>query len=220
MKRKPVAAKIRHIGSGSTGLGLSDAAYENGSAADTAVTHISRDSKPWAKSKPRVWQLAVGGSAILIMLLAVIFLVVVPRLQAPIEPAGPVQANSANAAAKGNAWQTKTLAPPPVDANAARTKPPAAVPANDNATSTGQSNNGSDNWHLVLYSYKYRQDAERRLVLLKRSHPALDARLFIPARKWPFMVVLGGPMSKDAADELKKQAIAQGMPRAIYVQRF
>jgi hypothetical protein len=34
------------------------------------------------------------------------------------------------------------------------------------------------------------------------------------------MVVLGGPTSKENADDLKKLAIAQGMPRAIYVQRF
>jgi serine/threonine protein kinase len=220
MKRKPVAAKIRHIGS--TGLGLSDAADENTGSADKAVTRISRDPKPWEKSKPRTWQLAVAGSAVLIMLLAVIFLVVVPRLQSPNEPAGPVQGPSAPAGSKGNAWQTKTLAPPQIDANAAR--PPAGAAARSNSTPAeiagGQADNGNNNWRLVLYSYKYKQDAERRIVLLKRTHPTLDARLFVPVRKWPFMVVLGGPTSKENADELKKLAIAQGMPRAIYVQRF
>jgi serine/threonine protein kinase len=221
MKRKPVEAKIRHIGS--TGLGLSDAADEGTGSADKAVTRISRDPKPWEKSKPRKWQLAVAGSAVLIMLLAVIFLVIVPRLQSPTEPTGPVQGPSAPSASKGNAWQTKTLAPPAVDPNAAR--PAAASPAaGGNSTPAaiagGPSDNGADNWRLVLYSYKYRQDAERRIVLLKRSHPTLDARLFIPVRKWPFMVVLGGPTSKENADDLKKLAIAQGLPRAIHVQRF
>ncbi|HEY1947008.1 MAG TPA: protein kinase [Bryobacteraceae bacterium] len=220
MKRKPVEAKIRHIGS--TGLGLSDAADEGAGSADKAVTRISRDPKPWEKSKPRKWQLAVAGSAVLIMLLAVIFLVIVPRLQSPNEPAGPVQGPAAPSASKGNAWQTKTLAPPAVDPNAAR--PPAGPAAGGHSTPAaiagGPSDNAANNWRLVLYSYKYRQDAERRIVLLKRSHPTLDARLFVPVRKWPFMVVLGGPTSKENADDLKKLAIAQGMPRAIYVQRF
>jgi serine/threonine protein kinase len=220
MKRKPVEAKIRHIGS--TGLGLSDAADEGSASADKAVTRISRDPKPWEKSKPRKWQLAVAGSAVLIMLLAVIFLVIVPRLQSPTEPTGPVQGPSAPSASKGNAWQTKTLAPPAVDPNAPR--PAAASAAGGNSTPAaiagGPSDNGANNWRLVLYSYKYRQDAERRIILLKRSHPTLDARLFVPVRNWPFMVVLGGPTSKENADDLKKLAIAQGMPRAIYVQRF
>jgi eukaryotic-like serine/threonine-protein kinase len=133
-------------------------------------------------------------------------------LQSPMDPAGPPAAGS-----KGNAWQTKTLAPA-VDANAARTKAPTAtIPP---AAASAASANSNDNWRLVLYSYKYKQDAERRIVLLKRAHPTMDARLFVPVKKWPFMVVIGGPMSKDNADDLKKQAIAQGMPRAIYVQRF
>jgi hypothetical protein len=222
MKRKPVAAKIRHVGSG---LGLSDDAYEADALADRAVARLSTDPMPWTtKSKPRTWQLAVAGTSIVIMLLAVIFLVVVPRLQSPIEPAGPVQGPSAAATAKDNAWQTKTLAPPPVDANAARTRPPASQAAQANRTPAeiagAPTDNGVGNWRLVLYSYKYKQDAERRILLLKRSHPALDARLFIPVKKWPFMVVLGGPMSKSAADDLKQQAVAQGLPRAIYVQRF
>ena len=105
MKRKPVEAKIRHIGS--TGLGLSDAADESTGSPDKAVTRISRDPKPWEKSKPRKWQLAVAGSAVLIMLLAVIFLVIVPRLQSPTEPAGPYKALRRRPPPKGTPGRPK-----------------------------------------------------------------------------------------------------------------
>jgi hypothetical protein len=211
MKRKPVAAKIRHVGS--SGFGFSDTADE--AAADTAITRVVR---PWGKNKPRTWQLAVAGVSIAIMFLAVIFLVVVPRLQAPMDPAGPPTAGS-----KGSAWQTKTLAPAQADANAARSRVPAAtIPANSAPAPVagGPAVNPNNNWRVVLYSYKYKKEADRRIVLLKRDHPDLDARLFVPVKKWPFMVVMGGPMSKESADELKKRALAEGMPRAIYVQRF
>jgi hypothetical protein len=217
MKRKPVAAKIRQLGASETASTAPKFTMTGSSGGELARR---TENKPWSKPKPRTWQLAVAGSAIFIMLIAVIFLVVLPRLQSPMEPAGPTQNAAASPTSKGSAWQTKTLAPP-VDANAHR---PAVSATRDNATpaeiASGQANNGANNWRLVLYAYRYRQDAERRLILLKRSHPTVDARLFIPVRKWPFMVVMGGPMSKDAADDLKKQAIAEGLPRAIYVQRF
>jgi len=227
MKRKPVGAKTRQVGLTGDSATLGTLGLDSGKdSTGGALAEVPKDPRSWVKPKAHGWQLAVGAGVVLVMLFAVIFLVVLPRAQAPDEPAGPVQSAPASAGAKGNAWQTKTLAPsgeakPANKPEAgARTAAPRATPPQP-ATGAAQSDNPNNNWRVVLYSYQYRQDAQRRLVLLGRSHPTLDAHLFVPAAHGPFMVVMGGPLSKDAADQLKTQAIPLGLPRALLqVRRF
>jgi Protein kinase domain len=207
-KRKPVAAKIKQI---EAGLGFESA----------EVGEYTGDAVNQPKSKPRLWQFAVVGLAVVAMLTALVFLVIIPKLEAPIDQSGPIQTPPA-AGAKANAWQTKTLAPPADLAKVAdaRTQPGSGDGETPAEIAGGQADDGTNNWRLVLYAFEDQHAADRRLEMLNKNHPGLDAHVFLPVARGPYLIVMGGAMSHESATELKKKAIQQGLPRAIHIQSF
>ncbi len=211
IKRKPILARIKQMSGG----GVETGDFRTNPAARSRLSSQGLESKAWAQPKVRAWQIAVAVGAVVVMLLAVLFLVLLPRMRTPTEVTAPLQSNAASTAANGTAWQTKTLTPAD-----SRSEPAKHLPAAQPEAADRQTPPASGTWRLVLYSYQYRKDAERRLVLLGRSFQNPDFHLFTPAKRGPFMVVMGNQMSKAAVEELKQKAIAQGLPRAMQVRRF
>ncbi|MDQ6706780.1 MAG: SPOR domain-containing protein, partial [Acidobacteriota bacterium] len=72
-------------------------------------------------------------------------------------------------------------------------------------------------WFVVANTYTKRQDAEKRVVAMKRQWPNFEPEVY-PTGKSPFyLVILGNDISQQAASALQAQARAAGLPRDTYI---
>ena len=103
---------------------------------------------------------------------------------------------------------TAPASPPPT---AAATTPSAAPkPSSD---SRGQ-------WRVVAYTYNHQDQAQQKAGVIARQHPDLNPEVFTPTGHAPFLVTVGGPMSRIQANAFKNKAHADGLPRDIYTQNY
>jgi len=76
-------------------------------------------------------------------------------------------------------------------------------------------------WRVIAYAYGKAEDAQRRVEEIKAKHPELGPEVFsAEPDHGPYLVVLGGQMDKNEATRLKRQAVAEGMPRDTYAQNY
>ncbi len=162
------------------------------------------------KAGPGAWRSFVAGAAALLMVAAVVWQVIIPRLQSG-ENAGPARGASASAHPDGrSAWLTRTL---PAGEGALPDARRQALGAAE------QSGSAAPSWRVVLYAYEHQSDAERRVELVNHNHPGLRAHLFVAGNGGPYLVVTGDATSHEHAQALRKKAIQLGVPRA-HVQEF
>ncbi|MBZ5586095.1 MAG: SPOR domain-containing protein, partial [Acidobacteriia bacterium] len=77
-------------------------------------------------------------------------------------------------------------------------------------------------WRTVVYTYSNYRDAERKAERVNGKWPALRAEVFTPKgrNRPPYMVALGGRMTREEAERLRKQARAKGLPRDTFVRNY
>ncbi len=75
-------------------------------------------------------------------------------------------------------------------------------------------------WHVIVYTYDLQDKAQRKADELAQKHADLSPQVFSPTGSRPFLVTLGGGMTKDEAFALRDKARAEGMPRDIYAQNW
>lgn len=167
-----------------------------------------------------VWAYGVG---IVVILLGLIFLLR-PRnsSQNPAPPAAAPVLPSAQQKVIPPAGSAPAAASPSKSAEAAeqrRAKPsPTGRPAQTAASGTAV--NG-DVWRVIVYTYNARDDAERRVDAINRKYPKLKAEVFSPSEgRAPYLVAIGGAMSRDQAKRVRQTALGSGMPRDSYLQNF
>ena len=128
-------------------------------------------------------------------------------------------------ATPGTAWPTKTLGPnTPATRTAAipigTPKAPSATAGKGSGATAAAGNNPAD-WRVVLFTFNRKQDADTRAAALVAQHPDLDARVFSPTGDTgPYLVVVGGPVTRAEAMRVRQQALRSGMPRDTYIQNF
>jgi eukaryotic-like serine/threonine-protein kinase len=105
-----------------------------------------------------------------------------------------------------------TSAPPPPVAAAATATTPSAAPAPSSDTRS--------QWRVVAYTYNHQDQAQQKADVIARQHPDLNPEVFTPTGHAPFLVTVGGPMSRIQANAFKKKAHADGLPRDIYTQNY
>jgi hypothetical protein len=126
-------------------------------------------------------------------------------------PAPPVVAQGSDTAA------TQGDAPPvPV------ARPSAAVTANAPApveptTATGDARG---QWRVVAYTYNREAQAQQKATSVAAKHPELKPEVFTPNGHAPYLVTVGGAMSRDEAFALVKKAKGDGLPRDSYAQNY
>lgn len=99
---------------------------------------------------------------------------------------------------------------PPPPAAATTVPSPAPTPSSD----------GRNQWRVVAYTYNHQDQAQQKVGVIARQHPDLNPEVFTPNRHAPFLVTVGGPMSRTQANAFKKKAHADGLPRDIYTQNY
>ncbi len=76
-------------------------------------------------------------------------------------------------------------------------------------------------WRVVTYTYDRAADAENRARAINQKHPNLKAEVFSPnGNAGPYLVALGGQMSRDAAAAVRQRALQLGLPRDSYLQNY
>jgi eukaryotic-like serine/threonine-protein kinase len=75
-------------------------------------------------------------------------------------------------------------------------------------------------WRVVAFTYNREDQAQQKVTEIAQSHPDLSPTVFRPNGRGPFMVTLGGSMSKEDAFAFSGKAKREGMPRDIYAQNY
>ena len=107
--------------------------------------------------------------------------------------------------------------PPPV-----ATKPAAgrgrAVPVAP--TPSAAPSSGRTQWHVVAYTYNREAQAQQKVEEIQKQHPSLNPQVFSPNGRAPYLVTVGGAMSREDAMAFKQKARGSGLPRDLYAQNY
>jgi eukaryotic-like serine/threonine-protein kinase len=102
-------------------------------------------------------------------------------------------------------------------------KPPAAAAGSASAgvASSGIASAATQaGWHVVAYTYHREEQAFQRVEAIKERHPELNAEVFAPNGRAPYLVGLGGAMSEEEAGAMKGLARKEGMPHDTFARRY
>jgi hypothetical protein len=114
------------------------------------------------------------------------------------------------------AVQSSAPDPPPASASAVpATAAPAQKPAPIN---TG--NGDRVHWRVVTYTYNHEPQAQHKVATIATRHPDLQPEVFTPTGHAPFLVTVGGAMSRDEAFALVKKLRSEGLPQDSYAQNY
>jgi eukaryotic-like serine/threonine-protein kinase len=104
--------------------------------------------------------------------------------------------------------------------NATPANPPPAAAASVPSPAPTPSSDRRNQWRVVAYTYNHQDQAQQKVVVIARQHPDLNPEVFTPTGHAPFLVTVGGPMSRTQANSFKNKAHADGLPRDIYTQNY
>jgi len=178
------------------------------------LTHSPRREQRPAAASSKFWIYAAAAGLVVLLLLWAAR----PRGHRYV----PVQAktvsqplpapNDTPAAPPKTAWETKTLAPPAASRSAVtKTGKPAADP---------HTINGSV-WRVVVFTYNREPEAEKKAQSVNQKHPNLDAQVFSPGGHGSaYLVTVGGKMTREQAEQLRRRVIAMGLPHDTYIQNY
>ncbi|HEX4577155.1 MAG TPA: hypothetical protein VH117_07365 [Edaphobacter sp.] len=125
--------------------------------------------------------------------------------------AAPVIQQDASAASKNSAATGGSNPAPRAGLVGANTPSPAVQNA---------SGAGSGRWRVIAFTYSREDQARQKAAMIAQSNPDLSPAVFTPNGHAPFLVTLGGPMSKQEAFALSGKAKREGMPKDTYAQNY
>jgi hypothetical protein len=73
---------------------------------------------------------------------------------------------------------------------------------------------------VIAFTYNHEDQAQQKASTIAQSHPDLNPSVFTPTGHAPFLVALGGPMSKQDAFALSGKAKREGLPKDVYAQNY
>jgi hypothetical protein len=72
----------------------------------------------------------------------------------------------------------------------------------------------------VAYTFNRENQAKQRADSLAKRDPSLNPEVFTPNGRAPYLVTVGGPMTREQAEAFKKKARSAGLPRDLYAQNY
>ena len=101
------------------------------------------------------------------------------------------------------------------------TKPSATEPSSQTAASqTAPSRAARTDWRVIAYTYNHEAQAQSKANAIAAAHPMLHPEVFSPNGQPPYLVSLGGAMSREQAVALRQQARTAGLAGDTYIQNF
>jgi hypothetical protein len=197
-------------------------AAETASAAGTASTPGMGRVRVPVEEEPRGLELkkiAYGVGALLLVLLLVWFFV--HGRASGSSSSGAVQSAAAPAVvAQGDAGSAGSAGSAPSSASpnpAVNPNPAANVPTVQKQAALG---NGRDQWRVVAFTYNRESQAQQKAAAIAQKHSELRPEVFTPNGRAPYLVTVGGVMSRDEAFALARKARGEGLPRDLYAQNY
>jgi hypothetical protein len=77
-----------------------------------------------------------------------------------------------------------------------------------------------DEWRVVAFTYNRQDQASAKARTLEQRYASLHPSVFTPTGRAPYLVTLGGPLSRNQAVSLKNKLRGAGLPRDIYTQNY
>jgi eukaryotic-like serine/threonine-protein kinase len=96
----------------------------------------------------------------------------------------------------------------------------AVVAANTPVSADGSEVASSGRWRVVAFTYNREDQAQQKVASIAQSNPDLSPSVFTPNGHAPFLVTLGGQMSKQEAFAFSGKAKREGMPPDTYAQNY
>jgi hypothetical protein len=167
-------------------------------------------------------RLVIGVGAMLLLLLVWFFVhgrATNSKGAVPENVAPPVASQGSDAAA------TQSAAAPSPEASSAPVAanvPPAPEPTTSAPPSPAPTTAGDarGQWRVVAYTYNREAQAQQKATSVAAKHPELKPEVFTPNGHAPYLVTVGGAMSRDEAFALVKKAKGEGLPRDSYAQNY
>jgi hypothetical protein len=77
-------------------------------------------------------------------------------------------------------------------------------------------------WRVIAYTYSGFKAAEKKAHTINQKYPAFHAEVFSPRGRntSPYLVALGGRMTRDEAVRLQRSARARGLPRDTFIRNY
>lgn len=79
---------------------------------------------------------------------------------------------------------------------------------------------GRKQWRVIAFTYQARDVAQKKASDLAGKLPSLEASVFTPNGRAPYLVTVGGVMDKETAFALVRQAHNLGLPQDTYAQNY
>jgi hypothetical protein len=123
-----------------------------------------------------------------------------------------------------NSGAAKEASAPPAavqgESSPAVSAPVASAPAVTTQAPVRQSADGRGVWRVIAYTYNHESQAKEKAGTIAQRHPELRPEVFTPSGRAPYLVAIGGAMSRDDAFSLARKARGEGLPRDIYAQNY
>lgn len=75
-------------------------------------------------------------------------------------------------------------------------------------------------WRVVAFTYNHESQAQQKVAAIAQKHSDLRPEVFTPNGRSPYLVTVGGAMSRDEAFALARKARREGLPRDSYAQNY
>jgi serine/threonine protein kinase len=104
--------------------------------------------------------------------------------------------------------------------------PPAPAPAQPVASTapaprvTVPASGTGVQWRVIAYTYNKQSQAQAKADSIAKKHSGLNPEVFTPNGHAPYLVTLGGSMTREQANAFRQKAISAGLPRDTYTQNY
>ena len=132
-----------------------------------------------------------------------------PAIAAPAVVSRPVDASDST---EGRAVKlpATTVAKPSAVRRSAGSASPAAAATGDAAR----------RWRVITYTYNREDQAQHKSETVAQKHPELNPAVFSPTGHAPYLVTVGGALSREEAFALVAKVRLEGLPRDSYAQNY
>jgi hypothetical protein len=79
---------------------------------------------------------------------------------------------------------------------------------------------GAGLWRVVAYTYNHEAQAQQKAASVAAKHPELKPEVFTPNGRAPYLVTVGGAMSREEAFALVNRTKGGALPRDSYAQNY
>jgi len=169
------------------------------------------------KSLPKTkWLAAIGFAALLLFWL----IWHVTHLRPANRNAAPQQSSAGNsatiAADSGQAGTGQAGTGSTVKPAAAGYSEVGKKPLHEQENGTGV----REQWRVVAFTYNHAEQAQKKAETIAQTHAGLHPEVFTPSGRAPYLVTVGGGMSRDQAYAFAQKVRSLGLPHDTYAQNY